>query len=43
MSPWVPGFTPLDREAWKIFPAYTMYCVMFVTTMAIGFYAQLPW
>lgn len=43
MSPWVPSHTPLDREAWKIFPANYMYFTMFAITMSIGFYTQMPW
>jgi len=43
MSPWVPSHTPLDREAWKIFPANILYFTMFAMTMSIGLYFQMPW
>uniref|UniRef100_A0A6U2BWE9 sphingolipid C(9)-methyltransferase n=1 Tax=Hemiselmis andersenii TaxID=464988 RepID=A0A6U2BWE9_HEMAN len=43
MSPWIPQHKPLDRLAWKVFPANIMYLFMVGTTIAIGLYFQLPW
>lgn len=43
MSPWLPGCKPLDREAWKNFPANTLYATMAATTFATGYHLALPW
>jgi hypothetical protein len=43
MSPWIPGFQPLDREAWKVFPANTMFALYVIVPLSINLYYGLPW